>query len=580
MDIPKTYLYKISRNGLFLGVLENVNPPFYYGLDLNSAATQLTLTVAQSVDRSQEPVDILETESGDPLQTESGETLTIERQPDIVGNTNPNALIRNNNDIEVIEFSSRYPNGHTVFLGYISKWKAVFGGNDLINVTCISYGIELDNYLIQGALTVDQSQVNQTDSLRLYSSATFGSGWQRAGQTFQVGVGVTNIKGFRFRLAHETGLQTTCTVKLWNNSGEYYSGGTPLATTSRLISDLTPAVYDFEFSAAVPVTPGQTYFVSVNNEASDISGILIYYQASNAYANGAMEVSQYAGGSGGGGWAPTPVGSIPASDLYFQTLYTAGATSSPYVAEDPSDILRSVLDSYNSRGGVVTYDGSSIEDTLTAISYTFKVNTVLEGINKILNLAPANWYWTVDPATNLLSFKETNTTPDHIMVKGQHIESLEIEATVEEVRNIVYFTGGDTGGGSNLFILATDSDSLNENRPGLARITDNRVTLEATGNAIAQNFLDENTDEKYITVLIITDETYDISLFKPGETIGFAGFGSWVDDLVLQIARLERGTDQAVLKLGVLKQRASSTVESINRSLNETNTVNNPSVPS
>ena len=67
-----------------------------------------------------------------------------------------------------------------------------------------------------------------------------------------------------------------------------------------------------------------------------------------------------------------------------------GSTTVPYLSKDPSDILREVLDNYQSQGGRLTYD-SSIETTGTEVSYTFKSTTIYDALKKCLELAPAGW---------------------------------------------------------------------------------------------------------------------------------------------------------------------------------------------
>lgn len=577
MALQKTYVYKISRGGSFLGVLQNVVTPFGYSHDLNSAAAQMEVAVAAQIDTSHDSVEPIETEDGQPLQAEDGSILYMERAPDLIGDSNSQALIRNNNDIEVVEYSTAHPNGVTVFMGFISKWRAGFSvGNTVVKLTCLSYGAELDNYLIEGSLTLDVSQATQ-DATAFASEG--GGGWNRYGQTWIVGGGVTNLSAVLVKLAAQNAsFPQTVTLKVWNSVSDYF-GGLYLASATQVVSSTSSADYSFQFSSALTVTPGNTYFFSI--EAQDTNGIYVYYKGADAYANGTMYASNYAGGSGGGGWVAPPIGPIlTAADLYFKTYYTAGATSSPYTSQDPADILKSIIDSYHSRGGTINYSGSSVDNTGVTLSYTFKVNTVLEGITKVLSLAPANWYWFVDPATNTIYFQEASSSADHRFIIGRHIEELDIEATIEQLKNVVYFTGGDTGGGVNLFIKLVSSDLLTTDRIGLARITDNRVTLSGTGTAIAENYLDENSAEKYITTVSISADDYDITTILPGQSVGFQGSGTFVDNLVLQIVSIKRQANKAILSVGILPRRASGTVESLQRNLTEVNTVDNPSAPS
>jgi len=297
-----------------------------------------------------------------------------------------------------------------------------------------------------------------------------------------------------------------------------------------------------------------------------------------------MWVSSY-GGGGGGTFTQTPctvlAGSFPASDLYFTTTYSGGATNSPFLNYDPGVIVTEIFCSYNCRGGRVVYTVDSVWATDTEVDYTFQVNTVLEGIKKCLDLAPNNWYWYVNPATNVIYFRETAYQAEHTFILGNHIENLELTATVERVKTQVYFTGGSTGA-NNLYLVVSDNDALaaNNGRVGLERFTDNRVTLTATGLAMANNFLEGNNAEVYETSVTIPSSKYDITSIYLGQVVGFAGFGTTVDNLLLQIVTIDRSPDGVKLTLGKLPRRQSAQVEAIERALREVQTVDNPTVPS
>src|SRR3990167_7803707 len=114
MEIPKTYLYKVSRNGNYLGILPNVVSDFEYIQNINTAGVEVTIKIGNSPD--------------DPM---TGDTP-------IIGDSE--SLVQNGNDIEIIESSNYSPNGKTVFTGYISTYRSIFGGSDDVEILAISYG--------------------------------------------------------------------------------------------------------------------------------------------------------------------------------------------------------------------------------------------------------------------------------------------------------------------------------------------------------------------------------------------------------------------------------------------------------
>lgn len=81
-------------------------------------------------------------------------------------------------------------------------------------------------------------------------------------------------------------------------------------------------------------------------------------------------------------------------------------------------------------------------------------------------------------------------------------------------------------------------------------------------------------------MLRIKDGTYDTNLIDLGETIGFAGFASLVDNLILQVVRKSKHAEYVELALGQLPRRATLTFESLQRDLAALQTVDNPTTPS
>lgn len=573
--IPKTYMYHIFRDGNFLGLLPNVVSEFRLPQQINTGFAQLEVEVGLSIDTSHETLEPLTTEEGVPITTETGELIYPESIPAFVGNDNEQALVRNNNDIKVYEISENYPTGKLVFAGFISRWKAdIGGGNDTVKATCLSYGAELDNYMVLGVPTVDANAASGTSTAAVYEISD--TSFERQGQTITPGAGVNNISSILLKLAlQDVNEPHTVTVKLWERV-EDFAGGTPIGVATRELTSTTAAEYLFTFPTPASVSPGNPYYFFSVEVGSGAQGIIIYVNTAGAYAGGSKH-RQFRSGGTFQDWT-----SEATNDLYFKTFYSSGATETPFTSQDPTAILEDVMDSYIERGGAVTYTDPSIVAPGTSVSYTFKLNTILEAIKKCLELSPSNYRWGVDPATNVLFFKPVSATADHTMILGRHIESLEVEATTENVKTEVFFTGGDTGGGENLFIRLTDTEVLetNNNRPGISRITDNRVTVVATGEALAQNELDKQNAEEYETRITINDGAYDTNLIDLGDTIGFAGFGNFIDRLILEVVSKTKTPNKVVLGLGVPPRRATAQIEAAQRAIKDLETIDNPSVPS
>jgi hypothetical protein len=547
--LQKTWSYKsFSPAGVYLGLIQNVSTPFNYNQLIGTAFAQIQFTVEQSADVAGLVASPITDELGNAITDESGNQLLIERQPDVVGSSNSKALIANNNLLQVWEYSNYYPNGILKFSGYIAKWKTTFGATDDILVTAISNGQDLSQYIVQEAPILDQSQLltNGNTTINRSSPITIQSISTTAGQTV--------LNRVTLQLASAIANNPTCTVALYasattglGNLARAAARQIPDATATATISSTSPANYDFIFNYTYPISePG--YFVIVIS-TSDGNGVKLYYQSGSPYAGGDLS---------------NPTNTFPfdgTCSLYFDSYYSSNATNATYTNDDPSFIMNDLITNvYNRYGGLITPAGA-FSNTNTLTTYTFKMQTVLQAIQTTVGLAPATWYWFVDPAAGTLTFAKTSTTANITLIKGRHINEIDIEASKEGIINLIYFSGGDDGTGTSTNILVKVLGTLGLNRVGLALLSDNRVNSTSggvtTARLIANNYINTNNAETYITNVTIQDQTMDINLIKLGQTIGFSGFGNFVDQLLLQVVGLNYQGDQVVLQLGSLPKRSS-----------------------
>lgn len=306
----------------------------------------------------------------------------------------------------------------------------------------------------------------------------------------------------------------------------------------------------------------------------------------------------------------TPVTLTAGQEYYFVWFFAQGAFSYNFVGASASDpapsspfgaVYSALVLANNSSAGMSTpygvqamymilglgagsspNGGFSVTNQLT--SYGFKMQTVVQAIEAIFALAPADWYWYVDPATGLLTFAEASTTADITLTKGKHLEVLELEATKENIKNVAYFTGGDDGTGTNKNILVKETTAQGTNRIGLALLSDNRVDSNngstVTARLIADNYLNNNAAETYITSVTVLASTMDLTKIKLGMMVGIRGFGNFIDALLLQVVGINRSPDEAALQLGTLPLRDSKTISQLQTQLAYQQTVDNPATPS
>lgn len=429
-------------------------------------------------------------------------------------------------------------------------------------------------------------------------------------------------------------------AKLYSHSGTFGTSGVPLtllATSDPLsVSTLTGS------STLTNLT-----FSGVNQielEASTKYVIVIEYNAGDASNDITAQVHTTSPSHAGNfGYANIGYGSwvaFPASDLKFAVYgknvintsvnyykqnisgvpsenYSAsgrvlpcaiycldGTTEVVYTSTDPSEILIDIIDKYNFLGGNVTYDDDSIDLTGTTVSYTFNTNTILEAVNKVVELCPENWYYYIDQATNLIHLHEKTNTPDHLFSLERDIADARFEKRIEDLVNTVYFTGGGT---PPLYKKYTNANSVSKYGVKSQKYTDQRVTDEDTAEIIANTILETRSEPELRVKLEIIDSNnnqdmgYDLESIDVGEVVSVrnvsqqVGLSTWdvgrwddaywdfdvynLSSIQMQVQKIEYKEDTMIIYASTLAVDVNKRIEDINRNLEASQTVNNPSTP-
>lgn len=265
-------------------------------------------------------------------------------------------------------------------------------------------------------------------------------------------------------------------------------------------------------------------------------------------------------------------------DLDQYIVTNGGFTTIDWASADPSTIVKDALTLFSAQAteSYTTYDNSTVEMTGTSVSYTFRSNTYLELLKKSIELAPTGWYWYVDLGTNLVNFKEKSATPHHYFYLGKHIQSLSLRSYIGDVVNDVLFTGG---GDPALYKRYTETPLANTRR-GLKRISDNRVTLAASAEILSEGEIDDNINVQYRSTVTILDKTYDIESIKVGDVVAFRNFGTYVDEVTMQIAALSYTPEAITLQLDTLPDNTNKRLEDLRRNLKLQENETVPTAPS
>ncbi len=568
-DVPTRVVHKVySSEGVYLGILPKVSSKLAFPQDINSAGSSIEITCAKFVNNPTTVEAILDN-TGAPIQTESNLSILAQTTDLSVvpGASDDEAIFKNGNRVKIWLYNLWYPNGKLIFSGQVNKVNFKYGGGDTtVKLLVYSDGLDLDNLIARGypfAYTNDVVQTSTGSSSTVSADGGKGAGWNTYGQSWITGPAVDNIG------AITVGLNGTANVTL---SVYDAVNGNLIGSATRLIATSGWVAERFDFASLIPVSPSTQYFFAVWVDAGQ--SILLSHSASDVYANGQMYNSNYAGGSGGGSFTPVT------GELYFVTASGIPTTTTTYSTDDPvSEMMHGILLDYNARGGMITE--RDFVATGLSLTYIFNSLTIFDSLRKVLEMCPTGYYSYIDLGTAEMDIAPVSVVPDYTVVKGRHINELTIGLSIEQVKNYLLLSGGPTAG-VNLFRDYADNESISNYGLRTGTKSDNRITQSATADAIGSSFIEENSEETQETSLTVLNTVIDISLLTPGKTIGFKGFGNFIDDLILQIARREPNFSDgvAVLKLGRLPITMNAEVQSLQRQLLFEQTIANPSAPS
>jgi hypothetical protein len=561
--------YRITNPaGTYLGILPNVKSDFTYNREINTSFVEIQVSVELSADVAPLLVTPLETESGETITTEDSEPIYPERQPDVVSSTSSKAMIQNNNRVQVYEFSTWYPSGLLVFDGYINKWQASFGGTDIVTFTARSLADDMNDYILTGGnYTSELSQLvySTSDGLDISGSDRYLLQYITPTTSFAV-------KKLRLNLFKSSSMPYYAMPSVTATVGIYQSG-VLLGSSSAVITNWSQEDVDFGFTQSISLSIGIQYVIKVSG-----AGVVISSTNTNPYAGGI--VYNYNG---------TSLIPLPTWDLYFN--FFSQLTLTDYVFDDAtaSEIAQAAMDDYISKGGRAYYDSTDTDNfpTQTEINdYTFKAATILEVEKKALSLSTDDIYYKVDPGSQLYFFGKVTTATNgvgtvHKLILGKHFKQVEVGASVDEVRNVVSFTGGDVGAGVNLFTEYSDLTSIaTQGRQRLERVVDNRVTIANTADSIAATILAAKSEEKNFGTVEVLNSVYNTRLIEVGHAVQFKGIGNFLEDELYTVVSQSPTPDSMRLVLGFIPNRLQDTVDQLIGDVQQIQTVDNPDAPS
>ena len=244
-------------------------------------------------------------------------------------------------------------------------------------------------------------------------------------------------------------------------------------------------------------------------------------------------------------------------------------------ATDVGEVFRWVMKRYRAETSnpKLLYDKTTIKNTQTTIEYKFEMLTYREAIDKLLELAPAHWFWYVD-AQNNVHFRSKPSTTTHRFIFGRHFTKVRVERSMEKIKNAVLFFAHEWDGVNTLYKLYTDAGSVKDYGRRVLKVRDDRIETTTDADKMAQGFIAEHKDPdvKVIAEILDNNESasfgYDIESISPGDTCTFAGFNESLADIFKEnmlITEVDYELDKAIITIEPYKAGIVNRTEYISR---------------
>ncbi len=190
----KTYQYKVyTKDGGYITTWNNVLSDFKYTQAINSLGSSVTILLGKTADSIYSGLTNWITESGVGVITEAGDDIIVSANSENQVGPGSDVDLRQRVDVYVffgqstnwiteaginittesgqdIVVDDGAPGGRRIYSGYISKYKAIYGGEEHIEVNVVSFGAELANYVLESGLSTTLAY-NSQDPTAIFKDA-------------------------------------------------------------------------------------------------------------------------------------------------------------------------------------------------------------------------------------------------------------------------------------------------------------------------------------------------------------------------------------------------------------------------
>jgi hypothetical protein len=615
LAVTKTYQYKVYDQAWnFLGIWDDVVSNFGYSQEINNAGAAINVTLARNSDTGTAAYDVLANDSGDPIIGDDGSTIAAETET--LNAIGPGTNVDLNLNVKIYEFSSNTLDvaGDLVFTGYISMYTSQYGTTENTVVSIFSYGADLDNYILMDGNNTRVPYLSQDPSAILTNALS----------KFNTDGGIISYFKDANPLTDDT-VDDTGTIVTYT-----FNGNTLLEVIKKCL-ELAPTDWFFYPDLATnllyfkprPSSPKHYFYLgkhvlnlSLEKTMEGITNDVLFTGgkptslsidrfndvAGTALTSHSGELqsvwTKHPSSATGTGFVITNANRVRpsaageqlyivnqdagSSDYQLDVDYwvpAAGAANGDFGIAgrvDPSTfnyyLARiwndSTVQLYKCINGTYTLLQQGTLKTALAPGQTRHMTVKFEGA-QITVYVDNTAYVDIEDRSIIFGSRygiRSGTAPATDTASGFHMDNFNVSLLNNDNATQVYKR-------------YVDSTSIATYRRGVERVSDNRVTLESSADVIVSSMINRAKNPRYRSNITISGSTYDIRSIKLGDLVGFRNFGNYVDDVTMQVVRIDYTPDAVQLQLDTLLPSVPKRLEDIKRNLNQEQVSDNPDAP-
>jgi len=218
-----------------------------------------------------------------------------------------------------------------------------------------------------------------------------------------------------------------------------------------------------------------------------------------------------------------------------------------------SDLFKDIIDEFQSvyTNSDIAYTVGSVEDSGVVITYSFDNDTSFEAIEASRNVAPAGWWWRIEP-DGTATFKSKPASATYTLVSGVYsdIAEVELDKSMEDIKNNLLLKWS---GGTTQFQDATSRTNYGTRSILIDKSAE--ITTTGTRDYWGNAYISENKDYKnrVYSPIIINNSFEYIEDILPGDTIKVLGFKKGQSPFVDNMQIVKTVYNGTIMKLTLSK---------------------------